>query len=119
MAMINQNMIDAMKNNLNEAQRTSHFMIIQYYDPDTQSGPYMITNYSDYIKIMKKRAREQKHNFQLIVVRDIVPVNDDLARWAIEEQQLNMIGSGGNVSQKVQNVNKALDKVLMNNKIKN
>lgn len=76
--------IQAIKEQLAQRNIQSHFVIVLLSSKKTQERLHIITDYESY-RIME----EQNHQaFDFKVVRDIVPITENLIYWAYASNQL-------------------------------
>lgn len=66
------------KQQLSEANRQSHFVIVELTSRETHETIHVVSDYHNY-----RRMREQNVDvFDFKIVRDILPITDNLAYWA-------------------------------------
>ena len=104
--------LDQIKSQLNDAQMHSHFVIFESYDPRTDDKLRMITDYQSYLKLKK-----QSNVRSMQIVRDIVPVTDDLAMWAISETEAARAQDSEDVAAILKEVDYYINRVLKDNKL--
>jgi hypothetical protein len=81
---IDQQEIEDVKNDLNSAKQRVHLVIFQTnYSIDTKPSMHLITDYQTFIN-----AKNKFNESDLQIVRDILPVTDNLACWAIVQHKL-------------------------------
>ena len=113
MIKITPEQLDEIKSQLRDAQKHSHFVIFESYHPDTNETFRMITDYQSYLKIRKHRSAKTP----MRIVRDIVPVSDDLAMWAISENEAARVQDSKAMSGILDEVNYYINQVLADNKL--
>ena len=113
MIKITPQQLEQVKQQLDDAQKRSHFVIFETYDPSNGQTIRMITDYQSYLKIQKKRGQQNP----IRIVRDIVPVSDDLAMWAISENEAAQMQSAKGVSSLLDEIDYYINKVLEDNKL--
>ena len=104
--------LDQIKSQLNNAQMHSHFIIFESYDPRTDEELRMITDYQSYLELKK-----QRNVGSMRIVRDIVPVTNDLAMWAISENEAAQARNSKDVAEILKEVNYYINQVLKDNKL--
>lgn len=113
MIKITPQQLDEVKQQLNDDQMRSHFVIFETYDPSTGETLRMITDYQSYLRIKKQRGSETP----MRIVRDIVPVSDDLAMWAISENEAAQMRNSKEVANVLDEIDYYINKVLEDNKL--
>nr|WP_155430913.1 hypothetical protein [Secundilactobacillus folii] len=68
---------------MDEANRTSHFVIFESTERDSGDNLRLITDYDSFREIRKAHVDQA----DMRILQDIVPITDNLARWAIAESQ--------------------------------
>jgi hypothetical protein len=96
--------LQQIKEQLIKTQQTSHLIIFKSVSPESGGILHMITNYDAFETIKKQRPA-----LQMQIVRDIVPVTDNLAYWAVAQNMASQLAS--NADQNYENQTKAALKV--------
>lgn len=79
----NPEQLDLLKSQMDEANRTSHFVIFESIELASGDHLRLITDYESFREIRKTHYDEA----QMHILQDIVPITDNLAKWAIAESQ--------------------------------
>ncbi|KRM75933.1 hypothetical protein FC82_GL002094 [Secundilactobacillus collinoides DSM 20515 = JCM 1123] len=72
-----------LRSQMDEANRKSHFVIFESTERQSGDSLRLITDYESFREI------QQEHGDQadMHILQDIVPITDNLAKWAIAESQ--------------------------------
>lgn len=76
--------IEQLRGQLAEANRQSHFVIFESAEKASGETQLFITDYASYRQI--KEIHDEKA--QLHIIQDIVPITDNLVKWAIAESNV-------------------------------
>lgn len=79
----NPEQLSMLKSQMDEANRTSHFVIFETVEHDSGDNIRLITDYESFLEIRKAHVDQA----DMRIVQDIVPITDNLAKWAIAESQ--------------------------------
>ncbi|GAK47474.1 hypothetical protein LOSG293_070130 [Secundilactobacillus oryzae JCM 18671] len=77
----NREQLELVKQRISEANQKSHFVIFKSVEHGKQATLRLITDY-DSFQIIKKAHQDQA---EMTIAQDIVPITDNLARWALAE----------------------------------
>ncbi|MCH5462852.1 hypothetical protein HC026_07500 [Lactobacillus sp. LC28-10] len=79
----NPEQLDMLKSQMDEANQKSHFVIFESTELSSGDHLRLITDYDSFKDIRKAHAdRATMH-----ILQDIVPITDNLAKWAIAESK--------------------------------
>lgn len=110
---LNKEQLKEIKQQLTNTQRQSHLVIFKSVSPDSGGTLHMITNYGTFETLQKQRPE-----LKMEIVRDIVPVTDSLAYWAVaQDTASHMQPSDPNASEVALQVEKYTNDVLADNKL--
>ncbi|WP_283679963.1 hypothetical protein [Lentilactobacillus sp. Marseille-Q4993] len=76
-----------LKKQLFEANRVSRFVIIQATTKSNKTQTEIVTDYHNYKDI--KEANSE--NFEFQILRDILPITNNLVYWAVAQQKLHQL----------------------------
>lgn len=79
----NPEQINLLKSQMAEANRASHFVIFESTERDSGDNLRLITDYQSFQEIRKAHVDQA----DMRILQDIVPITDNLAKWAIAESQ--------------------------------
>lgn len=79
----NPQQLDLLKEQMADANRESHFVIFESMELGSGDHLRLITDYQSFREI----RREHVDQAQMRILQDIVPITDNLAKWAIAESQ--------------------------------
>jgi hypothetical protein len=100
---------------LDEANKNSHFVIIQALSKKEHANIRMVTDWQNYLSM--KSSNED--NFQFEVIRDILPITDNLVYWAVAQQRLHSATQKGEPDEQVvDDLEYYTNKVMAENKLK-
>ncbi len=106
--------IDQLRQQLSEANRSSHFVIIEALPRDEHAGVKMVTDWNNYLNM--KSTNSDKFEFRII--RDILPITDNLVYWAVAQQELHTSQMQGQENESVvDDLEYYTDKVMKENKV--
>jgi len=77
--------IEELRQQLFEANRISHFVIIEATAKVSGATTAIITDYQNYVNMQD----ENGDNFEFKILRDILPITDNLIHWAVAQQDLH------------------------------
>ncbi|GAX01679.1 hypothetical protein [Secundilactobacillus silagei] len=72
-----------LKSQMDEANQKSHFIIFESTELDSGDNLRLITDYDSFKEIRKAHVDQAKMH----ILQDIVPITDNLAKWAIAESK--------------------------------
>lgn len=75
--------LDTLKSQMDEANQKSHFVIFESTEFSSGDNLRLITDYDSFKAIRKEHADQAKMH----ILQDIVPITDNLAKWAIAESK--------------------------------
>ncbi|PWG00557.1 hypothetical protein [Levilactobacillus bambusae] len=101
--------LEMIKQQMSEANQQSHFVIFKTIEKKTGRIQRLITDHSSYEMI-----RRDHDEMELVIERDIVPITDALARWAVAE---NMAATNGEQAQVGRDLEDCMNAVLVENKL--
>lgn len=103
-----------LKQQLFVANRRSHFVIIMAISKKENTGVRMVTDWNNYLNM--KSTNSDKFEFH--VIRDILPITDNLVYWAVAQQNLhNAQIKGDQNEQVVDDLEYYTNKVMLENKV--
>lgn len=79
----NPEQLDMLKSQMDEANQKSHFVIFESTEFSSGDNLRLITDYESFKEIRKAHADQAKMH----ILQDIVPITDNLAKWAIAESK--------------------------------
>ncbi|GAY72558.1 hypothetical protein [Lentilactobacillus kosonis] len=77
--------IEELRQQLFEANRISHFVIIEATAKVSGATTAIVTDYQNYVNMQ----HENGDNFDFRILRDILPITDNLIHWAVAQQELH------------------------------
>lgn len=98
------------KAQMKEQQKRSHFVIIGMLDPKTNEPVRMVTDYQSYLKT-------QKDHQPVKLVRDIVPITDNVAMWAITENEVATAQNEKESMELLKEIDFYINQILKDNKL--
>lgn len=103
-----------LKQQLFVANRRSHFVIIMAISKKENTGVRMVTDWNNYLNM--KSTNSDKFEFH--VIRDILPITDNLVYWAVAQQNLHNAQIKGNQNEQVvDDLEYYTNKVMLENKV--
>lgn len=107
--------IKQLKDQLAEANRNSHFVIISAVSKKEHSGVNMVTDWHNFLNMKENNG----DNFDFHVIRDILPITTNLVYWAVAQQNLHTITTQGDQDdQAVNDLEFYTNKVMEENKVR-
>ncbi|EHO45333.1 hypothetical protein [Lentilactobacillus kisonensis] len=107
--------IKVLKAQLSEANKNSHFVIIEAFSKEEHSGVRMVTDWDNYLNM----RTSNKDNLQFQIIRDILPITDNLVYWAVAQQNLHVATQKGEQNeQAIDDLAYYTNKVMEENKLK-
>lgn len=107
--------IEQLKNQLEEANRNSHFVIISAVSKKEHSGVNMVTDWNNFLNMKSTNG----DNFDFHVIRDILPITTNLVYWAVAQQNLHAVTAQGDQDdQAVDDLEFYTNKVMEENKVR-
>ncbi|MDM7516806.1 hypothetical protein QUF07_08760 [Lentilactobacillus sp. TOM.63] len=107
--------VKVLKAQLSEANKNSHFVIIEAFQKDEHTGARMVTDWNNYVNM----KTTNKENFQFRIIRDILPITDNLVYWAVAQQNLHAATQKGQQNEQViDDLEYYTNKVMEENKVK-
>ncbi|MGP3641404.1 hypothetical protein [Lentilactobacillus hilgardii] len=107
--------IKQLKEQLYTANRSSHFVIIVAISKQENTSVKMVTDWNNYLNM--KTTNSDKFDFH--VIRDILPITDNLVYWAVAQQNLHTAQTQGQQSEKVvDDLEFYTNKVMSENKVR-
>lgn len=107
--------LETLKTQVSEANKKSHFVIISAISKKEHSGVRLVTDWNNYLNM--KRTNGEKFDFEII--RDIVPITDNLVYWAVAQQNLHDAQvSGQQNDQVVDDLELYTNRVMQENKVR-
>ncbi|GAF37698.1 hypothetical protein [Lentilactobacillus farraginis] len=106
--------IKQLKQQLFVANRSSHFVIIMAISKKENTGVRMVTDWNNFLNM--KMTNSDKFEFH--VIRDILPITDNLVYWAVAQQNLHTAQMQGNPNEQVvDDLEYYTNKVMIENKV--
>lgn len=110
---LNKQQLQQIKQQLTATQKDSHLVIFKSVSPESGGTIHMITNYGTFESLQKQRPE-----LKMEIVRDIVPVTDSLAYWAVAQDTAAHLKPGDpKASEVALQVEKYTNDVLEDNKL--
>lgn len=107
--------IQQLKDQLAEANRNSHFVIISAVSRQEHSHVNMVTDWNNFLNMKSTNA----DNFDFHVIRDILPITTNLVYWAVAQQNLHTATQQGDQDeQAVDDLEFYTNKVMEENKVR-
>ncbi|GEO74299.1 hypothetical protein FD30_GL001175 [Levilactobacillus namurensis DSM 19117] len=78
---INDQQLAAVRERIDQANQKSHFVIFQSVEKATGKVLRLITDIESFRTIQEQHQADAV----MVIIQDIVPITDDLARWAVAE----------------------------------
>ncbi|NLR11597.1 hypothetical protein HF569_11655 [Lactobacillus sp. ZJLC3-7] len=78
---IDEQQLQAIRERMEEANQQAHFVIFQSVEKRTGKVLRLITDIDSFRAIQEQHAADS----DMMIIQDIVPISDALARWAIAE----------------------------------
>lgn len=78
---IDEQQLQAIRERMEEANQQAHFVIFQSVEKRTGKVLRLITDIDSFRAIQEQHAADS----DMVIIQDIVPISDALARWAIAE----------------------------------
>ncbi|MCW3778462.1 hypothetical protein [Levilactobacillus namurensis] len=78
---INDQQLAAVRERIDQANQKSHFVIFQSVEKATGKVLRLITDIESFRTIQEQHQADAA----MVIIQDIVPITDDLARWAVAE----------------------------------
>ncbi|KRM41733.1 hypothetical protein FEZ41_12250 [Lentilactobacillus parafarraginis] len=112
---LNAEQIKQLKQQLFVANRSSHFVIITAISKNENTAVKMVTDWNNYLNM--KSSNSDKFDFH--VIRDILPITDNLVYWVVAQQNLHTAQAQGDQSEAIVNdLEYYTNKVMVENKVK-
>ena len=107
--------IEQLKNQLEEANRNSHFVIISAVSKKEHSGVNMVTDWNNFLNMKSTNG----DNFDFHVIRDILPITTNLVYWAVAQQNRHAVTAQGDQDdQAVDDLEFYTNEVMEENKVR-
>ncbi|ORN33519.1 hypothetical protein [Lentilactobacillus parabuchneri] len=107
--------VKQLKEQLAEANRNSHFVIISAISKKEHSGVDMVTDWNNYLNMKSTNG----DNFDFRIIRDILPITDNLVYWAVAQQNLHSATvQGDQDEQAVDDLEFYTGKIMEENKVR-
>lgn len=105
---INDQQLQVVRERIGEANQKAHFIIFQSVEDDSGKALRLITDIDSFRTIQEQHADDA----QMVIIQDIVPITDTLARWAVAE---NMAAQQQNDPEVLADLEKYTNAVLTEN----
>ncbi|CAI2696075.1 hypothetical protein AKUA2103_14100 [Apilactobacillus kunkeei] len=110
---LNKEQLKQIKQQLTDTQKESHLVIFKSVSPKSGGEIHMITNYGTFETLQKQRPE-----LKMEIVRDIVPVTDSLAYWAVAQDTASHLQPNDpNAAEVALQVEQYTNNVLADNKL--
>lgn len=105
---IDEQQLQAIRERMDEANQRAHFVIFQSVERESGKALRLITDIDSF------RAIQEQHqdDSDMVIIQDIVPITDTLARWAVAE---NMAAQQGDNAEVLADLERYTNEVLKEN----
>lgn len=105
---IDEQQLQAIRERMDEANQRAHFVIFQSVERESGKVLRLITDIDSF------RAIQEQHqdDSDMVIIQDIVPITDTLARWAVAE---NMAAQQGDNAEVLADLERYTNEVLKEN----
>ena len=105
---IDEQQLQAIRERMDEANQRAHFVIFQSVERESGKVLRLITDIDSF------RAIQEQHqdDSDMVIIQDIVPISDTLARWAVAE---NMAAQQGDNAEVLADLERYTNEVLKEN----
>ena len=105
---IDEQQLQAIRERMDEANQRAHFVIFQSVERESGKVLRLITDIDSF------RAIQAQHqdDSDMVIIQDIVPITDTLARWAVAE---NMAAQQGDNAEVLADLERYTNEVLKEN----
>lgn len=105
---IDEQQLQAIRERMDEANQRAHFVIFQSVERESGKVLRLITDIDSF------RAIQEQHqdDSDMVIIQDIVPITDTLARWAVAE---NMVAQQGDNAEVLADLERYTNEVLKEN----
>ena len=105
---IDEQQLQAIRERMDEANQRAHFVIFQSVERESGKVLRLITDIDSF------RAIQEQHqdDSDMVIIQDIVPITDTLARWAVAE---NMAAQQGDNAEVLVDLERYTNEVLKEN----
>lgn len=105
---IDEQQLQAIRERMDEANQRAHFVIFQSVERESGKVLQLITDIDSF------RAIQEQHqdDSDMVIIQDIVPITDTLARWAVAE---NMAAQQGDNAEVLADLERYTNEVLKEN----
>lgn len=105
---IDEQQLQAIRERMDEANQCAHFVIFQSVERESGKVLRLITDIDSF------RAIQEQHqdDSDMVIIQDIVPITDTLARWAVAE---NMAAQQGDNAEVLADLERYTNEVLKEN----
>ncbi|HJD98606.1 hypothetical protein [Levilactobacillus brevis] len=105
---IDEQQLQAIRERMDEANQRAHFVIFQSVERESGKVLRLITDIDSF------RAIQEQHqdDSDMVIIQDIVPITDALARWAVAE---NMAAQQGDNAEVLADLERYTNEVLKEN----
>lgn len=105
---IDEQQLQAIRERMDEANQRAHFVIFQSVERESGKVLRLITDIDNF------RAIQEQHqdDSDMVIIQDIVPITDTLARWAVAE---NMAAQQGDNAEVLADLERYTNEVLKEN----
>ena len=105
---IDEQQLQAIRERMDEANQRAHFVIFQSVERESGKVLRLITDIDSF-----RAIQEQHHDdSDMVIIQDIVPISDTLARWAVAE---NMAAQQGDNAEVLADLERYTNEVLKEN----
>ncbi len=111
---LDEQQVQTIKNQLEISNRKSHFVIIEANAQGQDDDVKLVTDYDNFVKMRDMNGQ----NFKFRIIRDIVPITDNLAYWAVAQESLHEASEKGTPDDNLVNdLEFYTNKVMVENKV--
>lgn len=90
---IDEQQLQAIRERMDEANQRAHFVIFQSVERESGKVLRLITDIDSFCAIQEQHQDDS----DMMIIQDIVPITDTLARWAVAENMATQQGDNAEV----------------------
>ena len=105
---IDEQQLQAIRERMDEANQRAHFVIFQSVERESGKVLRLITDIDSFRAIQEQHQNDS----DMVIIQDIVPITDTLARWAVAE---NMAAQQGDNAEVLADLERYTNEVLKEN----
>ena len=105
---IDEQQLQAIRERMDEASQLAHFVIFQSVERGSGKVLRLITDIDSFRAIQEQHQNDS----DMVIIQDIVPITDTLARWAVAE---NMAAQQGDNAEVLADLERYTNEVLKEN----